>query len=112
MKLTDFCGSNWVDDIETRVSVTGFIIYLLDLPICWRYKSQKGMNLLSTETEYVAISEAVKEVKFAYYLLCNLHIKVNLPIMVRTDKIGAIFMLENASTCFHKWYVDTHYHFV
>jgi hypothetical protein len=110
--LKMFCDRNWSDYSETRVSVTGFIIYLLNVPICWLSKSQKGVTLLSTEAEYVAIPEAVKELKFIYYLLNDLHIKVNLPIMVKTDNIGAIFMSENASTGFRTWHVDTRYHFV
>jgi hypothetical protein len=84
------------------VSVTGFIIYLLNIPICWRSKSQKGVTLSSTEAEYVAISEAVKELKFIYCLLSNLHIKVNLPIVVKTNNIEAIFMSENNLTGFIK----------
>jgi hypothetical protein len=99
--LKIFCDSNWAGDPETRVSVTGFIIYLLSVPIFWRSKSQKGVTLSRTEAEYVAISEAVKELKFIYYLLNDLHIKVNLPIVVKTDNIGAIFMSKNALTGFH-----------
>jgi hypothetical protein len=98
--LKIFCDRNWAGDRETKVSVTGFIIYLLNVLICWRSKSQKGVTLSSTEAEYVAISEAVKELKFIYYLLSDLHIKVNLPIVVKTENIGAIFMSENASTGF------------
>jgi hypothetical protein len=93
------------------VSVTGFIIYLLSVPICWRSKSQKGVTLLSTEAEYVAIFKAVKELKFIYYLLSDLQIKVNLPIVVKTDDIGAIFMSKNGSTGFRTRHVDTRYHF-
>jgi hypothetical protein len=110
--LSIFCDSNWAGDSETRVQVTGFIIYLLNVPICWRSKSQKGVTLLSTEAEYVAISEAVKELKFIYYLLSGLHIKVNLPIVVKTDNIGEIQMSENALTGFRTRHVDTRYHFV
>jgi hypothetical protein len=62
--LKIFCDSKWAGDPETRVSVTGFIIYLLNVPICWHYKSQKGVTLSSTEAEYVAISEGIKELKF------------------------------------------------
>jgi hypothetical protein len=110
--LKIFCNSYWAGDPKTRVSVTGFIIYLLSVPICWRSKSQKGVNLSKTEAEYVAISEAVKELKFIYYLLSDLHIKINLPIVVKADNIGAIFMSENASTGFRTRQVDTRYHFI
>jgi hypothetical protein len=95
LNLKAFCDSDWAGNPETRVSVTGFVIYLFDVPVCWRSKSQKGVTLSSTEAEYVAISEAVKEVKFIYYLLCDFHIKVNLPIIIKTDNIVAIFMAEN-----------------
>jgi hypothetical protein len=88
--LKIFCDSNWAGDPKTRMSVTGFIIYLLSVSICWHSKSQKGVTLSSTEAEYVAISKAIKELKFIYYLLSDLHIKVNLPIVVKMDKFGAI----------------------
>jgi hypothetical protein len=70
------------------------------------------VTLLRTEAKYVAISKAVKELKFIYYLLCDLHIKVNLPIVVKMENIGQILMFENALTGFRTWHVDTRYHFV
>jgi hypothetical protein len=60
--LVSYCDSDWAGDAEARISVTGFIIYLLGVPICWRSKGQKGITLSSSETEYKAISEAVKEI--------------------------------------------------
>jgi hypothetical protein len=110
--LKIFCNRNRAGDPETRVSVKGFITYLLSIPICWHSKSQKGVTLSRTEAKDVAISEAVKDLKFIHYLLSDLHIKVNIPIEVKTDNIGAIFMSENASTGFRNWHVDTRFYFV
>jgi hypothetical protein len=110
--LKNFCDSDWAGDPETRISVTGFVIYLLNVPICWRSKAQKGVTLSSTEAEYVAISEAVKEIRFVYYLLNDIHVQVKIPIIVKTDNVGAIFMSENASTGVRTRHVDTRYHFV
>jgi hypothetical protein len=112
MDLKIFCDSDWAGDPETIVRVTGFIIYLLNVPTFWHSKSLKGVTLSSTDAKYVAISDAVKELKFIYYLLCNLHIKVNLPILVKTDNIRADFMSKNASTGFRTQHVVTRYHFV
>jgi hypothetical protein len=56
--------------------MTGFGTYLLDVPVCWCSKSQKGVMLSSTEAEYVAITEAVKKIRFVYYLLNDLHNKM------------------------------------
>jgi hypothetical protein len=60
--LVSCCNSNWAGDAETRISVTGFIIYFFGVPFCWRSKAQKGVTISSSEAEYVAISEAVKEI--------------------------------------------------
>jgi hypothetical protein len=87
--LRVFCDSDCDGYSETRISVTGFILYLMNVPVCWRSKLQKDVTLSSTEAEYVAMSEAVKDVKFIYYLLCNIGIEVELPIIVRTDNVGA-----------------------
>jgi hypothetical protein len=34
--LVSFSDSDWGANPETRISVTGFIIYMLGAPICWR----------------------------------------------------------------------------
>jgi hypothetical protein len=84
----------------------------LGVPICWRSKGQKGVTLSSIEAEYVGMSEAVKEIRFVYYLLKSLGILVNLPIVVRLDNIGAIFMAENASSGVYTRHIDTRNHFI
>jgi hypothetical protein len=66
----------------------------MNVPFCWRSKAQRGVNLSSSEAEYVAISEAVKEFKFFYFLLRDNGID-ELPILVKMDNIGAMFMAKN-----------------
>jgi hypothetical protein len=82
--LRVFCDSNWARDSETRISVTGFIVYLMNVPVCWRSNAQRGVTLSSSKAEFVAISEAVKEIKFIYYLLQGIGIEIDLPIIVKT----------------------------
>jgi hypothetical protein len=40
--LKIFCDNDWAGDPETRGSVTGFIIYSLNVPIYWRYRNFRG----------------------------------------------------------------------
>ena len=110
--LRVFCDSDWAGDSETRISVTGFIVYLMNVPVCWRSKAQRGVTLSSSEAEYVAISEAVKEIKFIYYLLQGIGINIELPIIVKTDNIGAMFMAQNSSSGVRTRHVDTRYHYI
>jgi hypothetical protein len=39
--LVLYSDSDWAGYPETRISVTGFIIYLLGAPFCWRSKDRK-----------------------------------------------------------------------
>jgi hypothetical protein len=84
----------------------------MNVPVCWWSKSQKGVTLSSTEAESVAMSEAVKDIKFIYYLLRDIGIEVELPIIVKTDNVGAMFMAQNSSPGVKTRHVDTRYHFV
>jgi hypothetical protein len=84
--------SDWAGDSESHINITGFIIYLSGAQICWTSKDQKGVTLSKSEAEYVVIYEAVKEIRFVYFLLMFMSISVKLPIIVRTDNIGLIFM--------------------
>ena len=72
--------SDFANDKETSISVYGYIVFFCGVPIVWKSKSMKSVVFSSTEAEYVAVSEVVKEIKFLYQLLMSMEIKVPLPI--------------------------------
>jgi hypothetical protein len=80
--LKVFSDSHWAGDPETRISVTGFIVYLQIVPICWRSKAQRGVTLSSSKAEYVAMSDAVNDIRFVYFILKDIGIEAKLPIVV------------------------------
>jgi hypothetical protein len=96
--LVIYCDSDWAGDKDTRISVAGFIVYLMGGPISWKSKAQGGVTLSSSEAEFVALSEAEKEIEFVVQVLISIGIPVRLPVICRVDNIGAIFMAENVST--------------
>jgi hypothetical protein len=107
-----YSDSDYAGDRETRVSIAGFVIYLLGVPISWKSKGMKSVALSSSEAEYVALSEAAKEVKFIYQVLRSMGVKVKLPIVIRVDNIGAIFMAENVAVSQRTKHIDVRYRFV
>ena len=88
------------------------MIYFKGIPICWRLKGQRGVTLSTTEAEYVACSEVIKEIVFISQLLHHLRIDVEHPVKVHIDNIGAIFLAENQNTSDRKKHVDICYHFI
>ena len=61
--LKALSDSDFASDKETRISVFGYIIYFCGIPIAWRSKGMKSVVLSTTEAEYMALSEVVKDVK-------------------------------------------------
>jgi hypothetical protein len=93
-----YSGSDWAGDIGDHCSVSGYVIYILDVPIMWKSKSHKSVTFSSSKAEYFALSEAAKDVKFIEMVLQSLRIKSETPVTIKVDNIGVIFMAENVST--------------
>ena len=104
--LVCYSDSDYAGDPDTRRSVSGYILYVCGVPICWRSKAQRSITLSSSEAEWIALSEATKEVMFVLQLLESMHIRVQLPITVRVDNIGAIWMSQNVNTSSRTKHVD------
>ena len=55
----------------------------------------KSVVLSTTEAEYMALSEVVKELKSIVQLLQTMNIEVELPTTVHVDNVGAIWLSNN-----------------
>ena len=62
-KLEELSDSDFANDKDTRYSVYGYMIYFCGVPVAWKSKSMKSVVLSTTEAEYDAVSEVVKEIK-------------------------------------------------
>ena len=96
--LKGLSDSDFASDKETRISVFGYILYICGIPIAWRSKGMKSVVLSTTEAEYMALCELVKELKFIVQLLQTMNIEVELPIKVYVDNVGAIWLSNNRTT--------------
>ena len=107
-----YSDSDWAGDKDTRKSVTGYMLFLNGVLICWRSRGQKAVALSSSEAEFYACSEAVKEIPFVLQILLFLEIPVKLPVEVYVDNIGAIFMIENNNSSSRTRHMDTRFRYV
>jgi hypothetical protein len=79
-QLVVYSDSDWAGDKDNRRSVGSYIIFLNNVPIAWRSKLQKTTSLSSSEAEFYACGEAVKEVPFIGEVLMFLGIPLELPV--------------------------------
>jgi len=101
-----FCDSDYAGDPNTRRSVSGYILFVKGVPVAWRSKAQQSVTLSSSEAEWISLSEVVKETIFILQLLEAMKIKVKLPVIVRVDNVGAIFMGSNVTTSSRTRHID------
>ena len=101
-----FTDSDWAGDKDSRKSVSGYALFLLDCPIVWKSRQQDIIALSSSEAELLACTEAVKEIKFAFNILESMGMKVKKPVTVRVDNVGAIHLAENAAVSQRTKHID------
>jgi hypothetical protein len=111
-ELEVYSDSDWAGSKDDRRSVGSYYIFLNKVLISWRSKSQKVVSLSSSEAEFYACAEAVKEIPFIAQLLLFLGIPVKLPVDVWVDNVGAIFMSENRTSSSRTRHMDTRWWYV
>ena len=72
----------------------------------------KCVVLSTTEAEYMALSEVVKELKFIVQSLQTMNIEVELPITVYVDNVGAIWLSNNCTMSDRTKHIDIRTSFV
>lgn len=120
LQIRGYCDSDWAGNLDNRSSTQGYIFGLTgthDLnPISWCSQLQKSTALSSTEAEYMALKEAIKEAIYLFNLLNWLNknlswgYEIETPIVFE-DNQGALKLAENPS--FHKRtkHIDISFHY-
>ena len=93
-------------------SMSGYVYISGGGVITWRSKKQTTIALSFTEAEYVALSEAGREVCWLRSLYEELGQKQKYPTLIKGDNDSSIAMARNPQ--FHKWskHIDIRWHWV
>ncbi|XP_032457437.1 uncharacterized protein LOC100116824 isoform X3 [Nasonia vitripennis] len=110
--LDCYVDADWAGDNNDRKSTTGFVIRLFGNVVYWRSRKQKPVTKASTFAEYVALSEAVTEIKLVTELLKCFDIKCRKPVNIYEDNTGAINIATYGNFTKNSKHIEVHYHFV
>jgi len=99
-ELIGYCDSDYAGDLVSRKSTSGYIFTLHGGPIAWSSSLQKVTALSSSEAEYMAMSEALKELLWLRSLLKSLGLEQSGETELKVDNQAAIALSKNPE--FHK----------
>jgi len=109
--LDVYCDSDHGGDRDDCKSTTGYIMFYAGGPVAWCSRKQSVVAQSSTEAEYVAAAQCVKEMKYVKTVLEELLPK-KIQVTLFLDNQSCIQMIQaNQLTrkCIH---IDVKYHFV
>ena len=81
MKLQGYVDADFVGDIDSRKSTTGFVFTLCGTAISWVSNLQKIVILSTIEVKYVTATEAAKEMIWLHSFLDELDKKQEMGIL-------------------------------
>ena len=96
LKLQGYVDADFVGNIDSRKSTTGFVFILGGITISQASNLQKIVTLSTTEVEYVAATEAGKEMIWLRGFLDKLGKKQEMGIL-HSDSQSAIFLTKNSA---------------
>jgi hypothetical protein len=109
--LEAYSDADWGRDTHGRKSIYGFIIHLNGCPIAWASKKQTFVAQSTCESEYVGMSEALRELRWIHQLLQELSINVTTPILYG-DNHSSIMIASNTRMDHRIKSIDIKYHFI
>ena len=104
---TSACGLSWCRSPLPRVALS-----LNGGPISWKAARQGGVTLSSSEAEFVAASQAGKEILYLRALLKGLCCPQRQPTELWEDNASCILMSENPTNRERSRHVDVRVHFL
>ncbi|KAH9754532.1 Integrase catalytic domain-containing protein [Citrus sinensis] len=105
-----YCDSDFAGNLDKRRSTTGYIFTLGGGLVSWRSILQSTIALSTTEAEYMAATEAVKEAIWLKALLDDLGV-IQENIAVFCDNQSAIFLAKNQTYHARTKHIDVKYHY-
>jgi hypothetical protein len=110
--ISSYYDTDYVGDIISTKSTTGYIILLGGGIISWKSKLQSIITQSTTETEYIAINAVIKEAVYIKALLEELGYYKQVKFPIDTDNNKALLLAKNPIFHKHTKHIAIKYHYI
>lgn len=108
-----YVDADFASKATDRRSVSGALVLVAGCPVAWFSRTQKCVTLSTSEAEYVAMGDGVKEALFVNGVLKFLMPSKKIDqIEVLEDNEGAIALAENPLSSGNSKHIDIRHHFL
>lgn len=109
--LVGYTDSDMAGDVDTRRSTSGYIFTFGGGAVSWQSRLQKCVALSSTEAEYIAATEACKEMLWLKNFLQELGLEQD-GYVIHCDSQSVIDLSKNATYHARTKHIDVRYHWI
>ena len=109
--LQTFSDSDWAACLDTRRSVTCYLLLLGSSLVSWKSKRQDTISRSSSEAKYRAMSAAASEITWVVCLLANLGLQNLQPVMLHCDSQTALHIAHNPVLHNRTKHIEVDHHF-
>ncbi|KZV56018.1 hypothetical protein F511_12717 [Dorcoceras hygrometricum] len=111
VELTGYVDSNYANDKDNRKSTTSYVFTLCGACVSWKSQLQHIVALSTTESEYIAITEAFKEALWLKGLLNEISMLTG-KVTVFSDSQSGIQLCKNPVFHDRTKHIDVRFHFI
>ena len=110
-QIVGYVDSDYAEDLNRRRSLTRYLFTLNNCTVNWKAQLQRVVALSTTEVEYTAAAEAVKEAIWLKRMLKELGVDQR-SIMINCDSQSAICLSKNQTHHEKTKHIDIKLHFI
>jgi len=115
-ELQGYSDADYAGDIEDRHSISGQLWTLVGGPITWNSTKQRSIALLTTKSEYMALSDASKQGQWLQALLRELqrpqYLSPTLAAPIYSDNQACIALSQDPMAHSRTKHIDVRYHYI
>ena len=112
LQIKGYSDSDWATDVNTRRSITGYVIFLGANHVSWQSKKQNSVSRSSTEAEYKALAHAAADIAWLRLILKDLCVVLPHPPLLYCDNQSAIALSLNPVQHSRIKHLETDFHFI
>ncbi|GJW37768.1 ribonuclease H-like domain-containing protein [Tanacetum coccineum] len=110
--LVGYTDVDWAGCPSTRMSTSGYCVFLGDNLLSWSAKQQHTLSRSSAEAEYRGVANVVAETAWLRNLLRELHSPLSTATLVYCDNVSAVYMSANVVQHQRTKHIEIDIHFV